>query len=75
MTLRVIIQIVPFGVEENTREIGRLDIFNKDMKEQSTYGILDLTKGEEGLYVAEVKHWRQDGAWELVRKVVDELDL
>lgn len=75
MTLRVIIQIVPFGDEDKVREIGRLDIFNKDMKQRSTYGILDLTKGEEGLFIVEVEHWRQDGAWELVRRVIDELDL
>ncbi len=29
MVLRVILQIIPHGDETKTREIGRLDIFNK----------------------------------------------
>ena len=72
MVLRVKLEIVPFGDEENVREIGRLDIFNKgeaygDMYE---YGVIDLTPGQIGLIDRKIYHERDDGAWKLVQNVL-----
>lgn len=83
MTLRVKLEIVPFGDEEEMYEIGRLDIFNKSptlgqLNASSPlyrYGAIDLTKGKEGLFDDEVFHHREDGAWQLVKKAIDEYDL
>lgn len=73
MVLRVIVQIVPFGDEEATREIGRLDIFNKrrvtgDLCE---YGVIDLSSPFPGLYSDTVYHLRANGAWTLIQLVTD----
>lgn len=72
MVLRVKLEIVPYGVEEASHEIGRLDIFNKGRAEfgHHEYGIIDLTKGKEGLYQETVLHRRDLGAWALVQKVL-----
>src|SRR5882724_8245674 len=73
MTLRVILQIVPMGDETNSREIGRLDIFNKGAIEfgHCEYGVIDLTPKQEGLYELPVIHRRDLGAWKLVSKVLN----
>lgn len=78
MTLRVKLEIVPFGVEEKMYEIGRLDIFNKGyagLSDLCTYGAIDLTEGKEGLFDDEVFHNRADGAWQLVKKSIEKYDL
>lgn len=80
MTLRVKLEIVPFGVEEEMYEIGRLDIFNKGHDPSlgpsvCKYGTIDLTDRHEGLYDREITHNRTDGAWQLVKKAIDEYDL
>ena len=78
MTLRVILQIVPMGDEDNIREIGRLDIFNKgtiDYANNHRYGVIDLTPKQEGLFNATIHHQRADGAWELVYKVLRDLQI
>lgn len=75
MVLRVILQIVPFGDEEKTREIGRLDIFNKgQISDAHQYGVLDLGQ-KPGLYSDTLIHFRGDGAWELVRNAIDTLEI
>lgn len=67
MTLRVIVQIVPFGDEERVREIGRLDISN------TTYvGTSENEYGNVCDYVVR-GHRRSDGFWPLVRKALDAL--
>lgn len=74
--LRVRLEIVPFGDESRTREIGRLDIFNKGEVRKTplgrlcSYGVIDLTKNQEGLYIDDIVHLRETGAWPLVRKVL-----
>ncbi len=81
MVLRVILQIVPHGDEESVREIGRLDIFNKGpavpaiKSPPHKYGVIDLTKDQEGLYSEEIIHYRVDGAWFLVGKALEQLDI
>ncbi len=76
MTLRVILQIVPGGREELAYEIGRMNVSNVGDCEHVRKG-----EGTQCWYVAnidgddldEVKlsHTREDGAWALVRKVLD----
>lgn len=85
MTLRVKLEVVPFGDEEKAYEIGRLDIFNKGIAPPSpegwdiggyhVYGVINLTKGEEGLYNEEVLHRRWEGAWKLVVAAITELNI
>lgn len=82
--LRVRLEIVPYGVEELTYEIGRLDIFNTglvmpelhSMRNQlCTYGVIETSQGSGGLYDAEIEHDRSLGAWELVRKAIHDLGI
>lgn len=78
MVLRVILQIVPRGNEDNIREIGRLDIFNKgstDFEDECEYGAIDLSPKQEGLYSKTVEHRRKYGAWELVRNAIQTLKI
>ncbi len=75
MVLRVILQIVPHGDEDNVREIGRLDIFNKGPFGLAyEYGCIDLGN-QPGLYDDVIMHFREDGAWELVRNAISELKI
>lgn len=74
MTLRVTLEIVPFGDEDRKYKIGQLDIFNKgrvDMHHYQ-YGIiqLDPKANTGGMYKIDIIHCREDGAWELVQKVL-----
>lgn len=80
MTLRVVLQVVPFGDEDRTREIGRLDIFNKGIWDRDDigrceYGVIDLFPKHVGLYSKSVLHFRNLGAWELLRGVLEELPI
>jgi len=74
MTLRVKLEIVPYGDEEKTYEIGRLDIFNKGRTEfgHCEYGVIELTN-EPGLYDQTILHRRDLGAWALVLKTLSTL--
>lgn len=82
MVLRVKLEIVPFGDEDKAREIGRLDIFNRGTSHFANmigangycdYGVISLNPGDEGLYDATLAHYRNDGGWELVKKVLTAL--
>jgi hypothetical protein len=85
MTLRVILQVVPYGEEEKAYEIGRLDIFNKgpatspdgtSLGGHHEYGVIDLSPdGKPGLYTQTVLHRRWLGAWELVHNAIEELEI
>ena len=75
MTLRVILQVVPFGDEDRAYEIGRLDIFNKGaINSAHEYGVIDWSN-KPGMYTDTVIHFRQDGAWELVRNAIETLEI
>jgi len=73
MVLRVKIEIVPFGEEDETREISRFDIFNKGRAEfgHSKYGVIEINKDGAGLWDEEILHRRDLGAEELVRKIFE----
>lgn len=77
MTLRVKIEIVPYGQEEKTYEIGRLDIFNMGHAEfgHCEYGViqLDVENNEGGLFNKTVLHRRHLGPWKLLGKVLNDL--
>lgn len=77
MTLRVRLEIVPFGEEDKMYPIGQLDIFNKGRVGfgQCDYGCIEINpeKNEAGLYTEDVTHRRDLGAWRLVEKVLHEL--
>jgi hypothetical protein len=79
MTLRVTVEIVPFGQEDKKYEIGRLDIFNKGRVDfdHCEYGILEFNveKDDFGMYDKTVLHRRNLGAWKLIEKVIRELDV
>lgn len=77
MTLRVKVEIVPFGEEDKAYEIGRLDIFNKGPYTfgHCEYGVIDLNKDKEGLYEKTILHRRDLGAFELIRKAIEELEI
>jgi hypothetical protein len=42
VTLRVRIEIVPFGEESRAREIARFDIFNKGGGPKMCYGVIEM---------------------------------
>ncbi len=73
MVLRVKIEIVPFGEEDEAREISRFDIFNKGWAEfgHCKYGVIEINKDGAGLWDEEILHRRDLGAEELVRKVFE----
>ena len=78
MTLRCTLSIVPCGDEEKTYEIGKLDIFNEGriLEDLCQYGVINLGNDildTPGLFTNKVYHKRGDGAWALVRKVLNEL--
>jgi hypothetical protein len=85
MTLRVKLEIVPYGDEDGAYEIGRLDIFNKGLAEPTAdgwdqggyhqYGIIEMDEKSAGLHDNVVLHRRWDGGWQLVRKVLEELEI
>lgn len=77
MTLRVKVEIIPFGDEDKAYEIGRLDIFNKGHVDfgHCEYGVIQFEpeKNEAGLFEHSVLHRRDLGAWVLIEKVLKEL--
>lgn len=79
MTLRVTVEIVPYGVEEEKYTIRQLDIFNKGRVDLSRceYGVIDINpeKEEYGLHEKEIIHRRDLGAMQLIKKAVEELEL
>ena len=75
MTLRVRISIVPFGEEEEEREIHQINISNIGSAGQpnvSIYGV-EVDKYKTSEYEEILQHNRVDGALELVRKVLEKI--
>jgi len=75
MTLRVTLEIVPFGVEENKRTIHTIDISNQGRVDGSTdqcsYGVV-----LDGVPMANTfLHYRSDGAIFLAEKVLKAITL
>lgn len=76
MTLRVRLEIVQHGDESRVREIGRLDINNlgcperEDGQETCLYQVIEMTPKSGGEHKEHVYHFRPQGAWELVAKVI-----
>lgn len=76
MTLRIRISVVPFGDEEKEHEIHQINISNEggmgDKYGDYLYGV-EVDKYKTGEYDFLVYHKRQDGALQLVRKVMREV--
>lgn len=79
MTLRVTLEIIPFGVEENKRVIRTINISNISNREPcnnheyDTYVVeIDEYKQYDDFNLR-VFHKREDGAEHLVYKVLDSL--
>lgn len=76
MTLRVKLEIVPFGEEEKAREIGRLDINNIGVRcGLGAYSVINLSPKHIGMHTDMVYHERSKGAWALVRQVLENLEI
>lgn len=72
MTLRVTIEVVPFGVEENKRTIHVLNIHNDGTKTRAGATRYDVDLDGWRLD-RKFLHDREDGALELVQKVLDKM--
>ena len=72
MTLRVTIEVVPFGMEDEKRTVDIIDIWNiqQTPEQLDSYEFTSTEFGKQG-YV--FKHQRQKGAHELIRRVLNEL--
>ncbi len=74
MTLRVRISIVPFGDETQEREIHQINVSNL-----KTWGLgfaeygVEVDKYKTGEYDFHLTHMRQEGALELVAKVMEKI--
>lgn len=77
MTLRVKLEIVPFGDEERIYEIGRLDIYNKGPVGfgHSEYGVIEMSPKTNGLHNKTVYHRSAHGAWALLAKTLAQLPI
>lgn len=75
MTLRVTLEIVPFGVEENKRTIHTININNitgiSNVPDVGQHEYEVISDGQKQEWT--VKHTRSLGARLLVRKVLDKL--
>ena len=77
MTLRVTLEIVPYGEEHNKYEIGHIDVSNVGGGPLGfcSYIATQYTDGETVLNASSLTHMRQDGPWVLVKKAIESLDL
>jgi len=73
--IRVTVELVPFGDEEQKKTIGSLVLANV---QQHGFGLCSYDAahtpddGEEGLiYKQGVQHMRKDGFWELVERILN----
>lgn len=77
MTLRVTLEIVPFGVEAEKYTINTLEIYNTG---NIGFGLCSYEAklisdgGTELQKVVGIEHLRQDGAMSLARKVLEFLE-
>ena len=77
MTLRVIIEVVPFGAEEDKYEIGRIDIHNgahAGFGQSVYYGTYKSDDQENSCDLQNIFHSRKDGALVLIKKVIEEIE-
>ena len=75
MTLRVTVEIIPFGNEDKKYEIGSLEISNLGQTENGVYNYI-ATQFSDGYKLKEMtlSHNRNDGSWQLIRKVLNLLE-
>jgi len=68
--IRITIDIVPYGVEEDTRNIHTLTIANMGKAEEEKHRYSVCLDGEK---LGEVLHWRPCGMLALIKKAFSEL--
>lgn len=75
--LRLELSIVPFGVEDQTRHIGTLEISRTTLRENpEDYKVYVWEKDGELVNIFTVhRHYYADGAWDLARRTVEILTL
>mgnify|MGYP006347298799 CR=1 FL=1 len=79
MTLRVTLEIIPYGDETGKYEIGSLDISN--IRGAMGYCEYRATQFSDGHTVLKqtidgsLTHDRRNGAWVLVKKAIESLDI
>jgi len=78
MTLRVTLEIIPHGDESKNHEIGHLDINNIGHAAfgHCEYEILSFNteQGSAGRFHKTILHRRNEGAWALAEKAINELE-
>lgn len=76
MTLRVKLEIVSYGDENSVYEIGRLDISNVGYDWlYGEYRVIEQTKTKGWLHNKHFLHKRSDGAWDLVKEILNRFKL
>ena len=73
--IRVRVDIVPYGNEDHSEQIGEMVLAN--VRDYGfglcAYDAVYKVKGDEApSYVSQIKHQRQGGFWELIRKILEE---
>lgn len=72
MTLRVTLEVVPFGIEDNKRTIKTINIHNIGQTHSQDPDQCEYSFDVDGNTAPEtVIHFRSEGAPELVRKVLE----
>lgn len=77
MTLRVTLEVIPFGKEEKKYKIGHMDISNMgeytDINDAYKYNASQYSQ-DGGLKIESVDgsliHFRDEGPWKLVKRVL-----
>jgi len=73
--IRVIVELVPYGNEDQKMVIGSLvlaNTMNLGLGLCQYHAVYELKDVDDSfIMVSKVKHMRQDGVWELLRKILN----
>ena len=72
--LRVTVEVIPFGDEDQSRKIGEMIIANDGTLGAglASYKAVQKIEGWEPQFKEDIVHKRADGFWELIYLVLDE---
>ena len=77
--LRITVELVPFGNEDNKRILNELEIWNTGLTTKGGNSIYDARLinelGEAIAYREDIEHIRGIGYWILIQKVLRQLQL
>jgi hypothetical protein len=75
MSLRITLEIVPFGEESEKRPIGTVTISRMSVRDNPCdYKVRREVSGKPVQEVVLEDHYYQDGAWELARRAIEVLE-